>query len=349
MTMQQNPGGNRVPHNGSESLLNKILIILLCVTIAAVVILGLLFVRRLSAPVTETPVTSGVTTDSLPITDAPDGATDVPAGTDPATTTLPITDAPATDSPSTEPPATDAPSTEPPPSGGSYTVFIPESPDAGADYLKNFVFLGDSTTYHMHHYSDLDDTQVWVPAGGTLEFSDMTNKSVALPVDGVHYADWTDVRISEVLSKVKPKVLVVTLGINFSAYYNSEDYGWTSAKKEEYFKLQVKNVYNMVKDNSPNTVLVFQSIYPVIDKALIDKGSPIRQAHVDERNKWLYEACEELGIPVLKTEDVLKDANGQLRSEFNSYHLDGIHLNPDAYRTILNYVRTHALPNLSNH
>jgi lysophospholipase L1-like esterase len=165
-----------------------------------------------------------------------------------------------------------------------------------------------------------------------------------MPVAGVDYRDWVDVPISTALSSIKPDVFIVTLGINFSTFYGSETYGWTMEKKEAYFKLQISNIKKMVEQNSPNTTLIFQTIYPVIDAELIEDGSPIRNEHVKLRNSWLIEICEELNIPVLKTEDVLCDESGQLKKEYNSYHLDGVHINPDGYAAILKYVRTHAVP-----
>ena len=115
-------------------------------------------------------------------------------------------------------------------------------------------------------------------------------------------------------------------------------------KKEAYFKLQITNIQKIVNKYSPDTTLIFQTIYPVIDAELIEDGSPIRNEHVKLRNSWLAEICEELKIPILKTEDVMMDENGQLKKEFNTYHLDGVHINPDGYKAILDYVRTHTVP-----
>jgi len=338
----------RTSQSRSSGILSFILILLICITIAAFLCLGALIARRMMGPQPTPEITDPVTSappvdndETNSVTDEP--ATDVPTNTD---TQPPVTAPPATEPPATDAPTTDAPSTAPvtsaPPTvdDPDYSVFLKETPDAGKSYLDKIVFMGDSTTYGLHVYSDLYPRQIWTPASGTMDLFDMTNKSIALPTDA-HRSEWKEVRISEALSTVKPEILIVTLGVNYSTDFSN----WTDERKEEYFKLQIENIINLVKTNSPNTKLIFQSIYPVIDSVLISKGSGIRQSRIDTRNSWLYQTCEKHGIPVLKTEDILKDANGQLKVEYNTYHLDGIHLNPPAFEAVLKYVKTHSISN----
>ena len=327
-----------------NAALSAILIVLLSVTILAVLVMGGMFVMRITKGAPPPTITDpSISTDTKsPDTAAPNNTDASSADTD-APSTSGVTDAPVTDAPATEPatePVTDAPDVP----ANTSSVFLPETADGGDEYLKRIVFLGDSTTYHMHHFTDHPSTQIWVPQSATLELSDMLNKSVAMPVEGVDYRDWVDMPISNVLSSRKPDILIVTLGINFSTYYSKEEYGWTMEKKEAYFKLQISNIKNLVDQNSPDTKLIFQTIYPVIDSELIEDGSPIRNEHIKIRNSWLIEICEELNIPVLKTEDVLMDENGELKKEYNSYHLDGYHVNAEAYEAIFKYVRTHTVP-----
>lgn len=342
--MNSKPHGNG---NGLNRFLSLVLIILLSATILAVIVMGGMFAMRIlgSDPlpaVTASPVTDSVT--ASPVTGTEDTNT-----TNAASTDTPATAAPNTTAPSTTAPTTDATTQEPVtmPTDVPVTpqsIYLNETADGGDAYLKRVVFLGDSTTYHMHHYTDLDDSQIWVPAAGTLDLNDITSKSVAMPVAGVDFRDWVDAPISSVLASVKPDILIVTLGINCSSFYGKEEHGWTMDKKETYFKLQISNIQKLVQQNSPNTTLIFQTIYPVIDAELIEDGSPIRSEHVKLRNSWLIEICTELNIPVLKTEDVLMDENGALKKEYNTYHLDGVHINPEGYNAILNYVRTHTVP-----
>ncbi len=337
----------------ANSVLSCILIVLLSITILAVLVVGGMFIMRVVSSDPPPSITNTVTPNTEPPsgTNPPDTSvppvTNIPSSDSTTEVTPPATDAPNTDSPKTEPvtePVTDPVTDAPDIPVITSSAYLAETSDGGETYLKRLVFLGDSTTYHMHHYTDLEDEQIWVPQAGTLDLYDITNKSVAMPIAGVDYRDWVDAPITSVLAAQKPDILVVTLGINFSAFYGKEEHGWTMDKKETYFKLQITNIKKIVNKYSPETKLVFQTIYPVIDSELIEDGSPIRNEHIRLRNSWLIEICEELSIPVLKTEDVLMDESGQLKKEFNTYHLDGVHINPDGYKAILNYVRTHTVP-----
>lgn len=322
--------------NHNNSSLQKIVLLLLCVTIAAVLMLGIMLVSRMvsapKAPVIDSPTDPVTDKITEPLTE-PSTSPSTQVSTDPVTD--PITN-PATD-PVTEPitePATE-PVTEPAVDG----IFVPESDKAGNDYLSKIVFLGDSTTYGLHAYSDLSPMQIWTPLSGTMDLADMQNKSIALPEENKHRSDWTEVRLSEALKTVKPEILVVTLGTNFSADFG----GWDDARKKEYFQLQIKNIINLVNENSPDTILVFQSIYPVIDERIEKSGSSLRSTHIAKRNAWLFEICKESSVFLLKTEDALKDANGALKSEYNADHLDGIHLNRAGFSAVLNYILTHTV------
>ena len=192
-----------------NSVLSVILIVLLSVTILAVLVMGGMFVLRLTHQNTPPDVTPPSTSNTDPTTDSR-----APATTDPSVTDAPHSDPPATDAPNTDAPAT-APVTDPvtepvtdpvtdpvteapvvPPSLPD--VYLKETADGGDAYLDRLVFLGDSTTYHMHHYTDLKDTQIWVPQAGTLDLYDITNKSIAMPVEGVDYRDWVDAPIISV-------------------------------------------------------------------------------------------------------------------------------------------------------
>ena len=94
------------------------------------------------------------------------------------------------------------------------------------------------------------------------------------------------------------------------------------------------------RENSPNTKLIFQTIYPTIDSLV---GPAQKNAEVDRRNRWILEVCEETGTPMLWSIDTLRDSTGNMIAEYNSYHQDGIHMYKNGYSAVLNYIRTHAV------
>ena len=246
--------------------------------------------------------------------------------------------------PETEPqPVTEPPVTEPPappvqdPGVPSSPVIVKEAADPGADYLKDVYFLGDSTTYGMMVYAKdlVSYDHIWAGSGGTIDFTDITNKIIKWPDAVKSFMDWEEITIAEALRRARPKILIVTLGINYSPDGNAT---WTDEKREQYFRKQVKAVYDTVKENSPETKLAFQTIYPTID----DRTS-IKNSRVDLRNKWLLAECEALNIPLLWSHTYMGDSNGQLIASYNADHLDGIHLNTAGFRAVITYVRTHPI------
>ena len=209
----------------------------------------------------------------------------------------------------------------------------------GADYLKDIVFLGDSTTYGMRVYATkyVSDDQIFTGSGGTLDLSEIATKKIVYPQTGVDFNKRQQVPIGEAIARKKPKILIITLGINFSAEAN----GWDDAKLKKYFQKQISDLYQLVMANSPSTKVVFQTIYPTIDSKVTAKS--LKNERVDLRNTWLLEKCEELNISVLWSHNYMGDENGQLKAAFNTYHGDGIHLNPDGFAAVLEFCRTHAV------
>lgn len=323
--------GRKRPDKQTNAILAKCLLGLVILTILSVFVLGIVLISRLvQNPAPLPPVSTPGQTEDKPPDSVSESST--PSGTDPAgpVTTPPITTPtePVTTPPETVPPVT------PPPVASS--VLLPETPDAGQAYLDKIVFLGDSTTYHMFHYSDLNPEQIWAPLSGTLALDDIKSKKIAFPVAGKKFTEWSEMTIAEALKTRKPEIFIVTLGINFSAYGNSS---WDDAKKETYFKLQIRNLVEIVKENSPDTCLIFQTIYPTIDSRV---GPAQKNAEVDRRNGWILDVCEETGTPMLWSIDTLRDSTGNMIEEYNSYHLDGIHMYKNGYAAVLKYVRTHA-------
>ena len=272
-------------------------------------------VTTATPPVTTVPVTSA----EPPVTTAP------PVTTDPPVTTREITTAAETQNVS-----------QPEPSS---PVILAQTPDAGADYLRDVVFLGDSTTYGLEVYGKEFVTvdQIISGDGGTLDFTEITTKKVRYPDANKSFYDRDLLLIGDAVARRQPKILVVTLGLNFSAEAN----GWEEAKLKKYFQKQVGDLYSLVKEKSPSTTVVFQTIYPTIDSRV--QYGTLKNSRIDTRNSWLLEKCEELNCPVLWSHNYMSDANGQLKAEFNTYHGDGIHLNPAGFAAMIEYLRTHAV------
>lgn len=199
---------------------------------------------------------------------------------------------------------------------------LAETIDQGESYLSSFMFLGDSTTYGMGFYSALPFTQIWTPASGTMNLSNQSYTEVDYYND-----DGTkdSLPIKDAVARRQPEYLVITLGLNGISYMSEDEF------KEEY-----KDLISTVKEVSPNTKIICQSIFPVIDSQV---SNDIGNDKISPANEWVHAIAEETGTRYLSTCDALKDDSGNLRSDYCNG--DGIHLSLAGCQAVLQYIRTH--------
>lgn len=275
-------------------------------------------------------------TDPTP-PDTPDAVTDpvpdttTPSTTEPDDTTEPITD---TEPPVTEPPVTEPPVTEPADTGD---VNVPatgdhvlgETADAGIAYQDKIVFLGDSTTYSLLYYGKLsggkESMQIWTPKSRTLALD------LALTTTILYPETEEEISIEEAARRKQPEIMVITLGVNGVSYMHD---------KEEYFISVYTKLVNKIKNASPDTKIILQSIYPVARSW--EKTKSINNERIRAANVWVQQVAEDCGIYYLDTISVLADEEGYLPEAYQNG--DGIHLNADSCGIVLDYIRTHALP-----
>ena len=222
--------------------------------------------------------------------------------------------APDETTPTPEP--TPSPTPEPSPTE------LEETEDMGEEYLSKFIFLGDSTTYGLAAYDALPWTQMWTTSLGTLDLSAQSYAEIDVYSDDGSVQSMT---IRDAVASLKPEYLIITLGINGISYMDEVEF------KEEYTDL-----IGTIQSASPDTKIICNSIYPVIDP---DAPIGINNAGVDQANKWVYEIAESTGTRYLNTHDALTDETGSLRAEYCNG--DGVHLDTPGCETVLMTVRTH--------
>ena len=206
----------------------------------------------------------------------------------------------------------------------SSSAILSETEDMGQEYIDSMIFFGDSNTDHLRSYGMLtggrDTTQVWSPKSQTVTLSsEITNVKIVYPETG------EEMTVSAAAALKKPKYLVISLGTNGVATLT-----------ESQFKYCYNKLITAIKQASPDTKIIVQSIYPVTSWY---KG--FSNEKIDNANKWLLELAEESGVKFVDTASVLKDSDGALKESFNSDHEDGYHVNAEAYEKILHYLRTH--------
>lgn len=247
----------------------------------------------------------------------------------------PIQTAPDTSAPTTA--DTAAVTTEPPSAPVSvptvpadFDPILAETPDAGQEYIDKLVFLGDSTTYGLRYYAKLsggkETYQVWTPKSGTLALFNISTATIIYPES----EEEEQITIREALTRKQPEYLVITLGVNGIA-----------SMKESVFKTSYAWLIDMVREVSPNTRIICQTMFPVASN-YASLGS-INNEKIQNGNKWILDVAKEKGVKYLDTYSVLVGSDGWLPATLQNG--DGLHLNSEGFDIELNNLRTHAYPN----
>ena len=231
----------------------------------------------------------------------------------------------------TEPQTTDAP--EDTEVVNLSDTLLLEGEDRGMSYIDSFIFIGESTTYHMKSRGVLsggtNTKQIWSPKNGTMTLDLTANKiKIVYPETG------EEITFFEAAKRKNPEYVVMTFGLN-GAVQNIK-------RGEDYFKSCYKNLINAIKSASPATKIILQSAFPVavnMDLSAYSVDLKTLNEYIDTVNGWTYSLAKEESLRYLDTAQILKDNKNNLKYEYQSG--DGYHLTEEAYRQILYYIRTH--------
>lgn len=266
----------------------------------------------------------------------PDTASPSPSSTEVAVPTSTPTTVPPSDPvfetespaiPQTAPPETAPPETLPPiethiPSDSD--AMLSETEDMGPEYIDKIIFLGDSTTYGMKYYGVLsggkNTKQVWTPASGTLTLSNQSFATIVYPVTD------EEIPIRDAVALEKPEMMVITLGVN-----------GVSFMEEDYFKSEYKMLVEDIKEISPDTKIILQSIFPIASN--YEYQGDINNTKILAANGWILDVAEETGVKYLDTISILLGEDGFMPQEYHNG--DGLHLNEGSFNLVLDYIRTH--------
>ena len=203
-------------------------------------------------------------------------------------------------------------------------VVLSSTDDAGVEYIDDIYFIGDSTTHGMKYYGVLsggkETDKVWTPRSGTLAMWNLLTEKVVM-------GDGNEETIPDAVDVTKPQMVVLTLGVN----------GVSSCSKEQ-FTGYYKDLIKAIKEKSPDTVIIMQSIYPVCSD--YQYVNSISMEKINNANSWIAELANENGCYFLNTCSVLVDETGYLKPSYSNG--DGIHISPEGFSVILDYIRTHA-------
>ena len=202
-------------------------------------------------------------------------------------------------------------------------TWLPQTEDAGQEYIDKLVFIGDSTTYGLKAYEVVNDSQVWTPSSGTLALFNQSFATIVYPKTGA------EIPIVDAVKDAQPEYLVLTIGVNGVAMMD-----------EDSFKSEYTDLIHRIQAASPDTKIICNSIYPV-EASYEAKDNGINNAKIDAANIWIYDIAEATGTHYTDSATQLKGSDGCLNPEYGNG--DGLHLCPAGFNLVLEYLRTHAL------
>lgn len=190
------------------------------------------------------------------------------------------------------------------------------------EYLKDFVFVGDSIPNYYGMYDAISGHQLWTLNGLDPETAKTT------PIN-INYGNDGSMLMVEAFSKYKPKYALITLGTNCASWM-----------KPNYYILEYKELIDQIKEKSPNTKIIIQSI-PPIDISL-DTKSNLTNKKINDLNFYLLKMCYENNISFLDSESVMKDENGTCIKGY-CQEVDGFHHTKEGIKQLVIYLKSHSL------
>ena len=212
-------------------------------------------------------------------------------------------------------------------SGGTGTLLtLPETNDAGQEYIDKLTFLCDSSFIGVRDYGLLaggtGTYQVWGTDTGSLRVSDLATGTIVYPSDG------SSITIADAAMIAKPAILVVCIGQD-----------GLNAVDETAFKASYAAMITGIQSASPDTKIICCSISSVIANYTGSDG--LTTIMISEANDWIREVCEATGVYFTDSGKAVGDGTGAVLTSYLS--TNGKTLNSSGINEVLSYLRTHAL------
>ena len=210
--------------------------------------------------------------------------------------------------------------------GGGTLLTLPETTDAGQEYIDKLTFLCDSSFIGVRDYGLLaggtGTYQVWGTDSGSLRVADLPTATIVYPSDG------SSVTIADAAMIAKPEILVVCVGQD-----------GLNAVDGTAFKASYAAMITGIQSASPDTKIICCSISSVINNYTGADG--LTTIMISDANDWIREVCEATGVYFTDSGKAVGDGTGSVLTSYLS--TNGKTLNSSGITEVLSYLRTHAL------
>ena len=200
---------------------------------------------------------------------------------------------------------------------------LPETEDAGQEYIDTTLFLGDSNTarmYRVFDYCSYDN------AIGSVGMSARSLQNYAC-VKFSGYGSY--VTMPQAVALMQPRRVIVTFGTN------DLDPNYSAVSFAENYRAGLQ----AIADAYPAADIIVNAIPPL---GRSHSNASLTQSQVDEYNKAIVEMCDANGWKFLNSAEALKDAATGYAKEGYVESSDGIHLTRAAMEALFTYIRTHS-------
>ncbi|MBE6895097.1 MAG: hypothetical protein E7483_05820 [Ruminococcaceae bacterium] len=210
----------------------------------------------------------------------------------------------------------------------SYTDVILPLNSKDAAYIDETVFVGDSNTEGLGAFGHLYTNNVL--GKHSMDIQGVTsNAYIQIAEDNPETEEDESQYITMVqaLANKQPKRIIINFGTNNAGVHAVADS----------FKATYTDTLAQIQAVCPNTQIVVAAVLPVARERDYPK---IKQDKIDEFNISLAQLCRENGYGFLHYPEVFKDSEtGYMSADYVS--ADGVHLNGDGYRLLLDYAGKH--------
>lgn len=205
-------------------------------------------------------------------------------------------------------------------------TILPETEDAGKNYVDSTLFLGDSNTARFLKVTDSE--------GNTFTNLNNTIGVVGMGIDAISTLPCMDFStgrytMPQSVKILQPERVIITFGTN--------NLSGTSTDASDFITRYTAQI-EAVESAYPSADIIINSIPPI---GRVNQYPNVSMKQIDAYNKAIAEMCQKYGWKFLNSSETLKDAStGYARDGYTVS--DGLHLSSEGLEALFFYIRTHA-------
>lgn len=209
---------------------------------------------------------------------------------------------------------------------------LPETQDAGAQYVADTLFLGDSNTVRFMMYGDEKTGEAYTTIRNNIGVVSMGVGAITTLKCEEFSGMSSAVTMPEAVKILQPQRIIITFGTN--------NLSGTSTNAEKFIDTYKKGL-KAIHEAYPYAALIVNSIPPLDAQR---ENSRLSQTQVDAYNEAICEMCTAEGYKYLNSAEALKDeTTGWAKKDYTLG--DGVHLSKNGVDALFAYIRTHAYEN----